>query len=326
MRFSLLLPLAAPLAVACKPAPPPAPEGLDESTSYMIREFYNDDAYFQAGVQGFMNWYFEEGYLLVGVSATEENNDSFTISDLSEDDIAGFPLQEVEGGRDLRCAKGVVSLAEMSCTWQKSEEYLARTDQDTVFPDNWEGYARTYRTDRDAYEGATVSGEYEAIGEAIENPFEDGFDGAAIDSTIMFTTNIVDPAPVLGVDVPEYEMYLDFRHGLYEITNQDGEPESVSAFAILTFITDDAYGATGENGIKQSYSIEINVQRPDDKTLRMFAAWAEPVSAILGTCEADDPEWEPSALVLNYAVNTSLGASQRLSDVCAGVETIPAEP
>ena len=58
--------------IACQP-PPEAPAGLDESTSYMIREFYSDDATYQAGIQGFMQWYEDEGHALVGESATTSN-------------------------------------------------------------------------------------------------------------------------------------------------------------------------------------------------------------------------------------------------------------
>ena len=55
------------------------------------------------------------------------------------------------------------------------------------------------------------------------------------------------------------------------------------------------------------------MQQDNDKTLRMLAVWAEPYGAGL---EPDDP------LVLNYAVNKSLGASERLSKICSGEEEI----
>ena len=54
-----------PLLIACSP-PPPAPEGLNEAARYMVREFYSDDATFEAGFQGFMNWFNDEGVSLVG--------------------------------------------------------------------------------------------------------------------------------------------------------------------------------------------------------------------------------------------------------------------
>lgn len=317
--FSLVI-IAASAVSACEP-PPPAPEGLDESTSYMIREFYRDDAFFQAGVQGFMNWYNEEGYTLVGQNATVDNADAYSISDLVPDDIAQFPLQSLEAGRHAQCAKGVVSLAEMDCTWQRSEGYLARTDQHVVFPDNFEGYERTYQTPRATYEDATESGEFDAITEDISEPFSAEFTGEGMDASVMFTVNTVDPAQVLTANLPPYEMYLHFRHGIWDI---DGE--QLHAFIILTFITGETYDTAGTSGIRQSYSVEINVERPDDKTLRMFALWAEPVAPGFETCVPEDPYWEPNGAMLTYAVNTSLSASERLSDVCAGVEEVPAEP
>ena len=58
------------------------------------------------------------------------------------------------------------------------------------------------------------------------------------------------------------------------------------------------------------------MQRPDDKTLRMLAVWAEPKG---GGIEPD------SAFALTFAVNKSLAASERLSAVCAGEEEVPPE-
>ena len=54
MRRLLVLLVPTLLLPACEP-PPPAPEGLDAASSFVIREFYNDDASFEAGLQGFMN-------------------------------------------------------------------------------------------------------------------------------------------------------------------------------------------------------------------------------------------------------------------------------
>ena len=64
-----------------------------------------------------------------------------------------------------------------------------------------------------------------------------------------------------------------------------------------------AYDEDGTNGLAQSYSVELNIARPNDKTLRALAVWAEPVSNIL---EPDSP------VSLNYAVNKSLASSERI--------------
>ena len=298
------------LAAGCKPPPPPAPEGLDESARYMIREFYRDDAFFGAGIEGFMGWYDDEGYLLVGESANAENTDSFTVNDLLQSDIEHLALAELEGGRDVTTAAGVVSLAEMDCSWKESEALLTRADQDTVFDGTWEGYSREYQTSRPNFEGAEAEGDMAAVDIDLER-FTDGFDMTPYESSMLLTRNFPDPASLLGVNIPEYEMFLDLRHGYYAING-----ELTPVLAIMTFTVDETYGPNGENGLRQSYSIEINVARPDDKTLRMLAVWAEPVSNI---ADPDDP------FVLNYAVNTSLAASDRMTEVCTGAVEIPAE-
>ena len=91
------------LLFACKP-PPPAPEGLDAVTSYMVREFYSEDELFEAGVQGFMNWFNTEGYTLVGEAAEEGNTDTFTLNDLSAEDLSHLPLDD--DGREKADAGG----------------------------------------------------------------------------------------------------------------------------------------------------------------------------------------------------------------------------
>jgi hypothetical protein len=307
------------LLAGCKP-PPAAPQGLDDSTAYLIREFYSDDPTFQAGVQGFMDWYDDEGFALVGERATTSNTSAFVIGDLTEESLAGLPLDDellidpdhdTMGPRDLSQAKGVVSLAEMQCGWTVAESFLARPDQNQVFPDDFEGYDRTYLGDRAAFEGASASLEFDDVRDPL-TPFADGWDAAPYDRTLLQTTNSVDPTRVLTADIEAYPMHLDLRHGEYEI---DGEP--LGTLAILTWIESAAWGSSGDSGLIQSYSIEINVERPDDVTLRMLAVWTEPHGGGIA------PD---SAMALNFAVNKSQDASDRLSAVCAGDEEVPPEP
>lgn len=295
------------LSFACKP-PPPAPEGLDEVTSYMVREFYSDDAMFEAGIQGFMNWYNTEGYELVGVSADNDNTNTFTLNDLEQSDIDYLPLED--DGRDLTRAKGVISLAEMACSWKEAEGYLLRKDQDIVFSGDWEGYDREYLSNRPAFETATQNEEFLEISETL-SPFEDSFDPEEWSESIMMTLNQVNPTPLLGIDIPAYEMHLDFRHGVYIV-----DEEEIGVSAILTYNVSGVYDDSGNNGLAQSYSIELNIEQEDKQTLRTLAVWAEPVSNII------EPD---SSLSLNYAVNKSLASSEQISDICAGEIDINAE-
>lgn len=312
-----LLPFLA--LAACAP-PPPAPEGLDATTTYMIRNFYVADPEFQAGLQGFMNWFDEEGHTLVGQEATTENTDAFVVADLTMDDIGHLPMEaelasdpdrtETEP-RDLSHAKGVVSLAEMDCHWTEAERLLARPDQEEVFAGDFEAYSRTYHTDRETWHTASRDLEFDEI-DADLDVFADGFDVHAYERSLLRTDSMVDPTAILTANVGEYPMHLDLRHGEYE---RDGD--TFGAMVILAWIEDAAWGSGGNNALMQSYSIEVDIERPDDKTLRMMSLWTEPRGTGI------DPT---SAFTLNYAVNKSLKSSERLSDICAGRTEIPPEP
>ncbi len=309
-RFAAVL-LVALMLSACRPPPPPAPEGLDESAAYMVREFYSDDATFQAGLTGFLNWFEDEGFELIGVDAGagEDFNEAFSVGALTDDDIGYLPL---EHGRNIGDAAGIVSVAEMDCSVTESEDLLVRSDQDTLFVDDWEGYDRTYVTSRTAYQDATRSHEYAEVPEAVDRFGE--ADMNDYDSTFLLTHNAANPAPVFGglADLDDYPLFLEFRHGLYDING-----EEFQIYSIVTWITDTVSGPAGNNHIHQSYSIEINAERPNGKTLRMLAVWAEPEGAGL---EPDDP------IVLNYAVDKSAGASARLTQICNGEVEVDDEP
>ena len=304
----VLLPQA---LIACRPAPPPAPEGLDASSAYMMREFYSDDLVFAAGLTGFINWYEDEGYELIDLESTVDNvSESFSVEPLTDSDLAQLPLVH---GRDVSLAAGVVSLADMACPVPESEDYLLREDQHVVFPEDWETYERSFINSREDFQAATISGDFVPVDDTM-TVFESGFDADPWSSTLLLTENTPDPQPLFGelADIGEYTLYLDLRHGDYEING-----ELLRILTIVTYIPDSVSGPAGENHLHQSYSIDVNVQWEGDRTLRMFAVWAEPEGAGLSP---DDP------IVLNYAVDKSVKASERLTAVCAGDVEIPAEP
>ena len=309
-----LLALLGLILAACQP-PPPAPEGLDEASGFVIREFYSSDATFEAGIQGFMNWFFDEGERLVGLTPgfeeDDEPTDSFTIENLTDEDVLKLPDSD---DRDLALAEGVVSLAEMDCSWKVVEDFLVRGDQSNVFS-TWEGYDRTYLSDRDAYDRATDNGIIPSIGNDLDPHFDPDFDPDAWSGTFMFSTNQADPAPTLNglVDIEPYELFFDMRHGVFDLTDQNtGQTSPTGVFAVLTYITEPALDAEEANGLGQQYSVEINVERPGDKTLRMLAVWGEPRNNM--GYEPDDP------IILNGTVRISMEASDELNGRCSEVE------
>ena len=308
MRHPLALLVCALALPACTPPPPPAPEGLDASARYMIREFYRSDAAFQAGLDGFMEWFDTEGFELVGARATSDTTDSFTVGDLVASDVDHLPL-EPNDLRDVANARGIVSLAEMECGFVDTEDLLLRVDQPTVF-DAWEGYERTWVTPRADYQDASRTGAFAPI-DADLDLFAAGWEPGPLTATLVLTDNRVDPRAQL-IDLPWYDQVLHFRHGSFLV---DGAPTRV--FAILTYLPQEVFGEGGINGLRQTYAIEINIERAAERTLRLFALWAEPVSDI---ADPDDP------FVLNYAVNTAQSNAQQLSDICSGVLEIPPEP
>jgi hypothetical protein len=315
MRLAISLVI---LAAGCS-RPPPAPEGLDASSNYLIENFYSSDAMFQAGVQGFVDWYADAGSELVGEEATLDSVDAYTVGDLTEATIAHLPVddeiltdpdEETFEPRDLTRAKGVVSLDEMSCAWTEAEALLVRQDQDVIFEDDFEGYERTYLSSRATFEGGAAALEFDAIDEELL-PFGADFDRDAVGRSLLMTENMVDPSAVLTANMDPYPMNLDLRHGLFEI---DGE--ELGVLAIITYNIGAAWGSGGKNALLQGFSVEINVERPEGRTLRMLAVWSEPLGGGI------DPD---SAIALNFAVNKSLKASERLSAVCAGDEVVAAE-
>ena len=139
--------------------------------------------------------------------------------------------------------------------------------------------------------------------EMCSQDFEDEF-GCGNVCVVSVSVNQVDPTKVLVANIDEYEMHLDLRHGVFKV---DGEDRGV--LAIITYQTEAAWGVKGENALLQQFSVELNVEQPDGKTLRMLSVWAEPKG---GGIEPD------SAIALNFAKNKSQAASDRMSGICAG--------
>ena len=284
------------LSIGCKP-PPPAPEGLQSSLTYLFREFYSDDAMVGAGLTGFMDWYDADGDELLGESADMDNVGEFTLDYLTEEDVALLPI---EGDVELTYAPGVVALSEMSCDWTEVESYLVRTDQDLVFGE-FDSYERTYVSSRDTYEVATASEDFAPVDEALSEPYSSGFELGELDSTFLFTDNQAVSTEV-GVTLG-FQLLLNMRHGVYEI-----QGEEVEAFMILTWMPQRAETETGGNSMEQSYSLELDIARPNGKTLRLMASWLQ----IEGIFDHD------SDTVKVVGVNKNLDSSARLVEICEG--------
>ncbi len=290
---------------ACK-RPPPAPEGLDDSARFMYREFYADDLGIGAGLTGFLNWFDDEGHELLGQSASLDNAGAFSLADLRQEDVDHLPI--AGDGLDLTLASGIVALAEMDCSWRDAEELLVRHDQEIVFEKDFDTYERTYLSSREVFETAADDDRFASIPEPLE-PFAPDFDLDEFAESMLVTSNVASSTE-LGVTL-EFGIELTLRHGTFEV---QGEP--TEAVLIETFLPERAEGDGGNNSFEQSYSVEVNVQRPSGTTLRMLANWVQIESLFVDS---------DSALVAASAVNKAQDAAARLSQICAGELDVPAE-
>ncbi len=301
---TLLVASSATVALGCKP-PPPAPEGLQSSLTYLFREFYSDDAMVGAGLTGFMDWFDADGDDLLGQSADMENVGEFTLDYLTEDDVALLPI---EGEVTLEYAPGVVALSELGCPWKEVESYLVRTDQDIVFGE-FDSYERSFVSSRPVYETATDDSAFATVDEALVEPYGDGFALEELESSFLFTDNQTSSTEV-GVTM-DFQLLLNMRHGEFEV---QGEP--TEALLILTWMPQRAESDNGNNSMEQSYSLEIDVARPGDKTLRLMASWLQ----VEGIFDHD------SDTVKVVGVNKNLNSSARLVEICDGSYDLDPEP
>lgn len=281
--------------------PPPAPEGLTDSLRYLLRNFHEDDDTVAAGLSGLLHWFETDGDALLDAKADVDNVGAFTLEDLQRSDVARF---DVEGSPNPADAPGVVSVGEMGCPLARTQELLVRGDQDVVFGSPWQAYDRTFVTPRGAFEAAAL----DALA-PIRDPIPEE-DLESHPDALLWTTNVVDSAK-LGFTM-RFDLDLRFRHGTYAL--EDGEP--VEALLAAGFFPHAAEADSGGHAIRQSWSIEADVARPGGRTLRVFGVWSELDSALLA---ADSP------MVLATGVNESQATAERMTQICAGDRTIPAE-
>jgi hypothetical protein len=306
MHRSSSLPVAAAtvavLSLGCKP-PPPAPEGLQSSLTYLFREFYSEDEVIGAGLTGFMDWFEADGDELLGESADMDNVGEFSLEVLTDQDVAPLPIED---DVDLGLALGIVALSELDCDRTEVEGYLVRVDQDVVFGE-FDDYERTFLSSRDDFEGASASGAFEPVAGPLVEPYADGFELGELTPSFLFTENQTSTTE-LGITMA-FELLLNMRHGVYEV-----QGEEVEATMILTWLPERAVSDGGDTSMEQSYSLELDIARPGDKTLRLMASWLQLESIV------------PEDMVKVTGVNKNLKSSERLAEICDGSYDLDPEP
>lgn len=287
----------------CQAPPPEAPQGAEAGTRFLMSSFYADDATIGAGLTGLMNWYDDEGAALDG-EAPEIGNDEaadYTLLPLAPDDLATTQVSTTD--RPLDSMNGVMAVSTVGCTFAQVEELGARADQEVVFEGEWAHYARTFETDRAAYEAATA-GEIPAITAPIDPLTADFADTAG---ALMLTSNPLGTSE-FGTNL-DYTLNLHFRHGTYLI-----QEEERSATLILSWQPDPTTGAGGSNSLHQTFAIDALVE-VDGGVRRFAATWNDVESSATGTDE----------IIVRLTVRRINRFAERMTELCADMSQLPPE-
>ncbi len=299
--------LGAALLFGCKAPPPEAPEGLEDTARFLMREFYSDDATMGAGLTGLLQWYEDEGQALDGQSPTTGEDNvaaDFQLQTLLPEDLA--PTMVSSSGRELSLAGGVMAVTTLSCDWAGIEMIGGRPDQDVVFEDEWAHYTRVFETDRAAYEAATEARSIPAIDQVLD-PTADDFDPADTAESILWTSNPLGTSE-FGVSM-DYTLNIHFRHGLYLVQGQERH-----ATITLTWQPDPTWGSGGSNALHQNWGVDALVEDADGRVVRLVVIWSDIESVATGT-----------DLLVNLQVNRINRFSDRMSAICDDPSILPPE-
>lgn len=302
MSTSRVLLAALAFLVACKPVPPDAPEGAEAGTRFLMSSFYADDLTIGAGLTGLMNWYDDEGATIDGETPELDATADFTLTPLAAEDLA--PTQTSTTDRPLGEVPGVMAVSTLTgCTFEQVEAFGGRPDQDVVFEGEWAHYARTYETDRAAYDAAVADDDFPAIDAALDPTSADFSETAG---ALMLTSNPLGTDEV-GV-VLDYTLNLHFRHGRYLI-----QDEARRAVVILTWQPEPTEGAGGNNALHQTWGIDALVE-VDGGVRRFVATWNDIETAL-----------DVEEILVRTQVNRINDFSERLVELCADPSLLPDE-
>jgi hypothetical protein len=293
------------LASGCQ-RPPQAPAGLDDSARYLLREFYADEATVGAGLSGLLAWYGEEGAELLSTEVNPDNSANFALELLDAADVQDMPSS---AGQSIDLALGAVGVGLLGCSWRDTEPFLVRADQDVVFEGEWSHYDRTFDSPRAAYEDAEP-GTWPELGGL--DPVSEGFPRSETNAGLLLTTN------PLGTDEAtvrlDYTLRIAMRHGTFPVDGEDRD-----AGFILTWLPDpSAPAGTTDSSIQQVYSIDVLIDVDEGQALRLVATWNHVENSLL------DPQ-DSSNLMISATVRRIARFAERLSGLCEGTLTIPAE-
>jgi hypothetical protein len=222
--------------VACKPLPP-APEELSELSTYLFRNFENEDPdVLTAGMNN----------LAVHFAKVDLDDDwedlAYTVADLDEDDVADVERPD----RDPELCLPVGLVAPSSHKPARHAKVIILADQTPVEPNSPNTYNRSF----------------------IEPARPDGFPGR--DFELLRSDNEIVKENVL-MTIP-YTMRKDFRW--VDLTLDDEEGQGILA---RSWCEDEAHAIDGDTIIHQTFSIDVFLPwgKGGREGLRYMALWSD---------------------------------------------------
>lgn len=221
---------------ACSP-PPAAPDDLDSLSSWLFQNFEEEDTELVASGLVNLRSFFRT------LDLTEGYQDrSFTLSDLTEEDVAGLERPDV----DLAGTLPVALVTESGFTPTEHADVIVLPDQTPVEPNSPDQYAREFLDPED----------------------ESCFPGRSCD--LLRTMNDIIKKNAL-MEIP-YDMNKDYRW--IDLAEAD---TGASGWSILarSWCQEEAVGEAGNNAIRQSFSVEVFLPE-DGGGIRYMGLWSEP--------------------------------------------------
>ncbi len=230
--------LAAALSAAlgaggCRPAPPLAPDELDDLIHFFFQEIDGGDAdALGAGAVNLEAWY-------DGADDLEDGWSTGRVSDLADAEIAALDMMTHDPDPSL--ASGVYILLELDCSLEEVLEIYLEPDQLALFPGTYDDYQRTFDSDPDCF----VPGSCDRVD--WHSTIEDSIVGLA--------------------------MSYDLVTRLVRFRYDDPEGEGDQVVVGRNVMPAPAEEAVAGAGFEQSYHIEAYVPRGSNRTLHLYGLW-----------------------------------------------------
>jgi hypothetical protein len=270
MRIGAMCGVLMVLAMGCFPQAEDAPGDLDGLAHWFWTSHHlaTDEQLIEAVAQ-------LQAELEAGLAADEKF--SGTLSKLEPDDLAATDIEE---DRDLDRAQGLFIGNRFACDMEKLDTIVTSVRQDENYPDVYESYKRTYRSDEAAY--------------------------FARDESFLTWHTEVTAAPVSAA-------YHSKLNGGVRWVASDAAPDEnagkrVPAIVQFGWFTEPADFEDENSSFDQDYQLEVYFNGGDGQVYHLMAMWRD---MVLGLFSIEDD------VVIDTTLNGLFDWDERTEELCA---------